>query len=152
MCNLCRPGSPDCPPPCCLCPVLGIWIHTNEIWFLYIIFFWIGFLYINFELYWIVNSYICISSFISPGESLAYYIPILQGVLWSLQLMDAGLILLVLYGYLVCEFILRSFQWLKLIICMLTWHILQKRVYLISRKWSLLTVLIESIRYLSLSF
>ncbi|XP_038884706.1 histone-lysine N-methyltransferase ATX2-like [Benincasa hispida] len=23
LCNLCRPGSPDCPPPCCLCPVIG---------------------------------------------------------------------------------------------------------------------------------
>ncbi|CAK7348099.1 unnamed protein product [Dovyalis caffra] len=23
LCNLCRPGAPDSPPPCCLCPVIG---------------------------------------------------------------------------------------------------------------------------------
>ncbi|XAR58191.1 Histone-lysine N-methyltransferase [Bertholletia excelsa] len=23
LCNLCRPGAPDVPPPCCLCPVIG---------------------------------------------------------------------------------------------------------------------------------
>ncbi|XP_010245953.1 PREDICTED: histone-lysine N-methyltransferase ATX2-like [Nelumbo nucifera] len=23
LCNLCRPGAPKCPPPCCLCPVIG---------------------------------------------------------------------------------------------------------------------------------
>ncbi|WCJ41500.1 Histone-lysine N-methyltransferase ATX2 [Euphorbia peplus] len=23
LCNLCRPEAPDCPPPCCLCPVIG---------------------------------------------------------------------------------------------------------------------------------
>ncbi|KAJ4841207.1 hypothetical protein Tsubulata_043984 [Turnera subulata] len=23
LCNLCRPGAPDLPPPCCLCPVIG---------------------------------------------------------------------------------------------------------------------------------
>lgn len=23
LCNLCRPGAPNCPPPCCLCPVIG---------------------------------------------------------------------------------------------------------------------------------
>lgn len=23
LCNLCRPGAPDTPPPCCLCPVIG---------------------------------------------------------------------------------------------------------------------------------
>lgn len=23
LCNLCRPGAPEQPPPCCLCPVTG---------------------------------------------------------------------------------------------------------------------------------
>lgn len=23
LCNLCRPGAPEPPPPCCLCPVVG---------------------------------------------------------------------------------------------------------------------------------
>lgn len=26
LCKLCRPGAPDSPPPCCLCPVTGIFI------------------------------------------------------------------------------------------------------------------------------
>lgn len=26
LCNLCLPGTPDSPPPCCLCPVIGMLI------------------------------------------------------------------------------------------------------------------------------
>lgn len=30
LCNLCRPGAPNIPPPCCLCPLIGSLVPNNK--------------------------------------------------------------------------------------------------------------------------
>lgn len=134
LCNLCRPGAPDIPPPCCLCPVIGSLVPNNIRNNIFLSLF-VFLLSLFFFCAKVSISLISDSNFFTRGCYEAYN----RWTLGSPCLCNMD-----------TRYNSKCFSCFSSFACctmFVEWPmVFQKHAYPISRKWSRLTVWVESIR------